>query len=544
MAEPVVNIRARGRNYAPPVTDVEWVDATSGCATASLTVHDPATVNALVDAESISEDSAVVISDPRSAHVLWTGTVGRSGLQRSPLGDSATIRCVGNTSAFFASFWRLPYVVRDSYGDWEREVIRYASTKYFETSTGARPSEPPKDSLIFSIRSDQEVVPQIQARQQYMGHMGTDMWIGGMSAWLDASHSPTGWRSTLWVGDQFWGHDPIRVSWSSTEELYQPIAGGPDWPMPPKPSESDPATSVENYLVAQSSWEPVAGVPGFKTNADYWSSWHSVHVVGQRVNRHGNNLTTPRIGHVYGHEIVEDIIGRCMTGVVDVTLTAIADTTFPITHADYRDPTSPGELLDDMVTLHPDHYWRVGPTTSQGLCGFVWQPWESGARYVIDDGAQVDLDGAPDDLYNRVTVLWTDWRGRRRSKTFKANPAVYPDVAGIKGVHEPPPLDLDASLGQSENVERIGTMWLDQVARRVPSGTLTVGSVLDVKTQQRIPAAHIEAATTATLASDPDGFVHRVVEVAHPDLDTAVLSVGRPRLSLDQIVALRGRRRR
>ena len=54
----------------------------------------------------------------------------------------------------------------------------------------------------------------------------------------------------------------------------------------------------------------------------------------------------------------------------------------------------------------------------------------------LDDGAQVDLDGAPDDLYNRVTILWTDWRGRRRSKTFKANPAVYPDVAGIKGVQK------------------------------------------------------------------------------------------------------------
>lgn len=545
--EPIVSVSIpqRGSGYVrhltPRVERARWVESSHGSDTADFTVLDPA-VTAVLTA-----DCPVVLSDPRSGEVVWTGRVARNGIQISPLGESATVRCVGTTALFYQTYWSLPYITRDSYQLWERETIKYGSTEYFETRAGAKPVDPPLDSLMFTIRQGQEIVPQIQARQAYLGHMGTDMWIGGMSAWLDSSPiaDPAGWRQSLYVGDQFYNNRPIREGWDSTEELFQPKAGGTGWPMPPKPSLSDPAASTENYLVAVSSWEPVAGTPGFATEKVYWNSWHNVHVIGQRVDKYGENIPMTTIGIVWSHEIVNDLLGRCMLGVVDPSLCEVATTSFGITHADWRDPSAPGEIMDDLQMLHPDHLWRAGhPNTQDGLVPFEWRTWESTARYLVSDPAEVDLDGTPDQLFNQVTIKWVDWKGRPRTKKFRANPALYPDVASLVGIVEPPPLDLDASLGQVENVDRIGTLWLDTVARHVPAGSITVDRpVLDVTTQQLVLPSAVEAGSTVALASDEPLVVHRVQDVAHDGVDVATLSVGQPRLTLDQIVATRGRRR-
>ena len=94
-------------------------------------------------------------------------------------------------------------------------------------------------------------------------------------------------------------------------------------------------------------------------------------------------------------------------------------------------------------------------------------------------------------------------------------------------------------------MQRIGLMALDTYARRIPAGTITVtGPILDTTTQELVPPEAIEAATTIALSTDEPMIAHRIQEVAHEGTDVAEITVGRPRLTLDQIVATRGRRRR
>ena len=125
MAEAVVSIsvpeRGAGhiRHLSPKVVDTKWVEGANGCLSAEFTVLDPAASAVL------TQDCKVVLSSPTSGDVLWTGRVARNGVQRSPLGESATVRCVGNVDEVYSTrHWSLPYIVRDL-SEWEPETIKY-----------------------------------------------------------------------------------------------------------------------------------------------------------------------------------------------------------------------------------------------------------------------------------------------------------------------------------------------------------------------------------------------------------------------------------
>lgn len=261
----------------------------------------------------------------------------------------------------------------------------------------------------------------------------------------------------------------------------------------------------------------------------------------------GENVPTPRIGSVLAHEVAADLVGRCLEGVIDPARTNISPTSWAIEHMDYRDPASPGEILEDLEAIHPDHLWRVGKrSTTTELSPFEWRPWATTPRYVIStDEAEVDFDDGGQRLYNRVTVRYVDWRGRPRTKSFDADPATYPDVAAMQGAREAEPIDLHESLGRIAIVDRVGTQHLDRVARRVRAGTVTVtGPVLDVTTQLRVPPHMIEAGSTVGLSSDEPMVAHRVMAVEHDGLGRATIAVGARPLSLDRVIAeAEGRRR-
>lgn len=549
--EPIVDIyvppRGAGvedkgsRHYCPTVSGASWSETAHGCSTASFTVEDP------VAAAELTVDCPVVISDPRSGAVLWTGNVANDGVQVNAFGSHAQVRCVGNTDHLYRSYWSLPYMVYDTYPDWSEEDIKYGSHANFETNIAPRPHDPPNTSLLATLDEGKGAYPGFQARAMYKGHLGSHMWIGAFSGFFDANEDAPNWWQTIWLGDQFWDNRLIRRQWGSISWYTTTATSEPEWPLPPTPSAADPTTDGENYLVAVSSWEPPDGAPGFVADHARWSGIQNIRILGQRVDVFGANVTMARSGGVRSDDVVADLVGRCLRGVVDPRLTDIAVTSYEIDSADYRDPVSPGEILEDLMKFHPDHIWRMGKVSpTSGLSSLEWRPWASTPRYVIDtgDGAEVDMDGGPEDLYNRVTVRWTDRRGRTKSRTFTANPMDYPDIATIHGVREMEPIDLGDTIVSSRDINQIGQQMLDQVARRQPTGSVTVTRpVLDLTTQLLVRPQDIEAGSTVALTSDEPQRVHRVQEVSHEGLDVATLSLGRPALTLDQIIDRRGRRR-
>ncbi|WP_346007300.1 hypothetical protein [Janibacter terrae] len=560
MAEPVVTIavpqRGSGfiRHLTPRVEGTTWTDEVRGCGPASFTVLDP------MLSSHLTQDCKVVISDPASGEVLWTGQISNApdAVQRSPLGASATVQCVGNSNDTMSTYWSLPYIVRD-YREWQRETLNYRSHRNWDTSTGARPMDPPWDSVVMQIDQGKGIYPGFGGRMAYLGHMGSDMWIGSFRCLLDsgtAQHpqvslgAPSYLRTVLEYGNRFYHGTAFQVSWSTTAATIRRQAGGTGWPDPPDPAVSPSAGVADsNYLILATEFTDSAGYE--VTNENVWVAASQVVVCGARVDRHGaavGSLTEEEMdGRIRAGDIFEDLVGRCLRGIVDPREVEIQMDTWRLTQADYREQTAPGEIGDDMMLVHPDHLWRIGrrsPTT--GLAPFWWRLWEDKPRFVIDTArAEVDIDRSPDTLFNRVNVGWVDWKNRPRSATFVADPVAYPDIADLQGVHSAPPVELDATLGEWETVQRIGAMMLDQVARRVPAGTITVTEpVLDTVTQQMVPPSQLLAATTCALTADEPLITHRIREATHEGTDVVTLSVGRPRLTLDQIVATRGRRRR
>lgn len=555
--EPVVSITipprdtSQARHLAPRVRDVTWVEAAHGCVSADFLVDDPA-VSAV-----LTHDCPVFITDPTSGDVLWTGAVARGGVQRSPLGDSALVRCVGNTDNLYNTrYWVLPYVVRD-YSEWERESIKYRSHPNWDVSTGARPVDPPWDSVVIKINERDSIYPGDGGRMAYLGHMGSDMWIGSVRGIIDHGTNkhpqvdkgePSLLRTTVEYGDRFYGILG-EIVWSTTSVTMRRWPGFGNWPLQPDPHTSPPRDATDtNYLVIGCSFIDTVGYE--VTNPNVWMAASKVVVTGQRVDMYGDNVSpsTDEIdGRIHAGSIVEDLIGRCLRGVVDPDRSSVRMDPFELTQADYREPTTPGEVMDDLLLPHPEHLWRLGRRDlTTGLAALEWRLWETQARYLIDDlDADVDLDGASDDLYNSVTVRWADWKSRPRSVTFTADPQDYPDIADLQGIREAPPIDLDSALGEWETVQRIGLQMLDVYARHIPSGTITVTApVLDLRTQLRVPPSQIEAGATCALTSDEPARVHRILDVTHDGTDVATISFGRERLTLDQVIAARGRRRR
>lgn len=538
--EPVVDIYVppRGtlhdhgdRHYCPTVSDVQWSDTTHGCSTASFTVLDPVT------SARLTEDCRVWISDPSSGEVVWTGNIARDGLQLGPLGDSTTVRCVGNVRDLHSSYWSLPYLVTD-YQAWEDEAIKYESHPNFNVGITTRPS------LKFSINDNGKCYPGMEGRMAYMAHLGSSMHIGGFRgrflAYLDRQY----WLMKLHVGDQFWGNTPINRQWSTTPVTLDPRAGGSaEWPMPPKPSDLDPAEDPENYLVLVASWEPPDGTPGVTTERDYTYAVYDdaiegpLTVFGQKVDRWGENVWTDTTRGVNADEVIEDVIGRCLTEHVDPGRVDIIHDARVLDTADWRDPVTPGDVLGDLNAFHPDYFWRIGlRSTTSGLAPFDWRAWDTTPRYIIDTSvAEVDLDGGPDELFNRVTVTWVDGKGRRKSKSYAAPIFDFPDIASLDGWREPEPMDLGES--RESIADQVGPAWLSQVAVRKPAGSVTVyGPVLDTVTQTLVPPSQLEAATTLALSSDEPTQVYRVVEVSHRGTGEATLSIGKELLDLSVVV--------
>lgn len=543
-AELVVDIEVDGMHYTPEVEpgSVECVETEHGSTEASFTLVDPDFLKIL------AEDCEVVISDPHSGATVWTGMVSGDGLRkgrgigvRTVRGVTQDVTCVGTVARCYDTSWSLPYIVRDL-DMWERESIKYRSHVNFDTSVGTRPVDPPWEAIVSQVRDGAGAYPGMQGRTAYLGHLASDMWIGGWRGRIDAGRDESAWRVKLEIGDGFFGNIPLNVAWSTTTTLYERKAGQhPNWPAAPTPAAQDPAKGTGNYLVLSSMWD--GGTAGFKNESQsYWTAISNVVVAGQRVDKYGANTSMPDITTVLASDIVADLIGRCLVGIVDPVRSIVNVTDFPMSQADYTGAYRAGDILDDMQMLHQGHYWRIGhPDPTTRLSEMVWREWANEPRYVLPDSVELDLQGTGDPLADQVVVTWIDWKGRPQKRTYTADPDQYPDIAGMAGRRQPDVVDLGEELGEAAIADRVGAAVLDVVARRARAGTATVDQdVLDITTQTLVPPSQLEAGSVVITA---DGEQYRCPEIRKQG-GTAVLTLGHDRRTVDQIIAARGRRAR
>ena len=125
-----------------------------------------------------------------------------------------------------------------------------------------------------------------------------------------------------------------------------------------------------------------------------WTAASYLYVAGQLVDEWGQNVPTVADGPL-AHQVVRDLVGRCLRGIVDPSCVETATTDFRIDEMDYRDGVTPAQVLTDLEEVHTGHLWRVGQRDlGTGLRPLTWAEWDSDPRYILPSTADVDLSGS------------------------------------------------------------------------------------------------------------------------------------------------------
>lgn len=211
---------------------------------------------------------------------------------------------------------------------------------------------------------------------------------------------------------------------------------------------------------------------------------------GTRLDRYGNELVSSSAYAGTGvppHGIVEDVLGRFLTALdrggseVDTSITG------KVTQLAYEDTTTAAQVLEDLMTLFPTHYWAVwggDPVAQYGLPGYVsakgarfeWQPWPT---TVSLDGLDTRRDdftdsGSSADLYNEVTVRYKSANG----KSYVVVRTGSSPALTAAGITRRAFVDLGSQMGNRAQAASVGDAFL--LAHAYPSngGTIKVSRPL------------------------------------------------------------------
>jgi len=183
--------------------------------------------------------------------------------------------------------------------------------------------------------------------------------------------------------------------------------------------------------------------------------------------------------YVLASEIVEDLLGRFLTGIYDGANATVTATTFQIDQLAYPDGATPAQVLDDLMQIEPDFYWAAWESNAAGLHRFEWKRWPTTVRYEATAKDGLDLPASGDDMYNRVVVRWKDARGRTRT-TRQSQTVQALDDAGITRRKR---INLGDEAASSTLATQVATKFLLEHSLPTGSGTLTIARpIMDLTT--------------------------------------------------------------
>ena len=295
------------------------------------------------------------------------------------------------------------------------------------------------------------------------------------------------------------------------------------------------------------------------TDDNTWSFFYNLSVLGRRMTRDGT-LVTGLAGmvtdlYVRADWVVEDLLGRTLTGLIDPVLSTVEATTWQINQLAYMDGATAGQVLDDLTLWEPSMLWEILEHTGRGY-RFNYRAWPTSARYEVSVKDGYSAPGSDVDLCNRVAVKWTDEKGQPRTTIVYASSAsgvVPPWIpAGsaptvfalpLKALEDAgrardaEPVTLPEGRGSAANAQRIGEQVLASKANPPKAATVVINRRLaDLTRGTTVMPYEIEPGYLVRVRETGD--VLPLTEVEYNDDDgTATLTLGQPTLSIEQRVA-------
>lgn len=214
-------------------------------------------------------------------------------------------------------------------------------------------------------------------------------------------------------------------------------------------------------------------------NDDTWALFANFHVVALLKNKSGTDLPSP---YPYGttvaaHEVVEDLLGRCLPE-LDGPNATVATTAYTVDQLSYPDGVTPRDVLADLITLEPAytwHVWESDPIT--GKFEFEWVAWPTAVRYEVDAGDGFDSPASGNTLFNKCRVRYRDAGGRTRSQ-LRTQAVPLLDANGLERTHF---IDMGDETGTAAGAIRAADQFLLEHAAPVNAGRVQVTQpILDI----------------------------------------------------------------
>ena len=273
-----------------------------------------------------------------------------------------------------------------------------------------------------------------------------------------------------------------------------------------------------NQMALRAVW---TGSTRTATEDDWFEYWN----IAQRallLDQDGSEITTGYSANtVLAHEVVKDLLGRMLPQFDGAGAEVATSGTYAIDQLNYLDGATATDVLTDLMALEPAYYWTTGPDVTGLGYQFAWRQWPTVVRYeaTLDDGGE--FPASAQTVYNRVTVRWTNPRGRTRTttRTSAAAGVTGPtlDAMAALGIVRSDIIDAADETGSANAATRLADNWLAEHANPANAGTLTIarpirdlvtGGMVDpheVRAGELVRVRGIEGYPDALNASASDG---------------------------------------
>lgn len=225
----------------------------------------------------------------------------------------------------------------------------------------------------------------------------------------------------------------------------------------------------------------------------HWAEFYEIAVRAMLLDQNGTEITTGyTVSTVLAHEVVKDLLGRMLTQYDGANASVDTTATYTIDQLAYPDGATAEQVLDDLMTLEPAFRWYCTPAaTTGGGYGFVWAPWPTTVRYetTLEDGGA--FPATWQDVYNKVTVRWTDKDGKPRQTTRTSTVAAFDSAS--PAIVRSTTIDLADEIGSSAAATRAGDNFLADHDVPKNAGTVNVSRpVRDLTTGRMVEPFEIE----------------------------------------------------
>lgn len=460
--------------------------------------------------EGLGPNDPVEIFDARTGDTVWSGNTDNPGATRGPRGQSYELHAFGAAA-------RMQYMTKSlAYVDTALDLFNRStnSSPGAQTSNDERPDGSP--TLRVGVAEGKSVGTSWQGEWVCRRFQQENLKVARFRAITRSGVSDANYSVQLRAGTT--AANVAIVDSAAASAIVDTTLGA--W----RGSGTRPLGGTDDVVAFRA-----ARTTSTITGAD--AHWHEIWdiVVRQTLkNPDGSDVTTGYgINTVYAHEVIADMLGRGMCPGIDPTKVTLPTTTYPLTPLAWWDGVTMTDALGQLLIFEPDLWWAAaGDTFTAGF----WD--DDNPRYVVSQReGGIESPGEELTLCNRISVDWTDKRGRERTTV------VTTAVDGLDYTRDAEPISLPDGLGSEENAQRAGDMALAITNKKPRAGTAVIRQPI----RDRLTGYDVlpfEILPGYTVLERESGEVLRLTEMEYSDEDgAATLTLNRPVRSLEQRLA-------